>query len=68
MKVYELMEMLEEMNPDAEVEIVYQPHYPMAVQADKAVEVNGTVYIRQDPYCSNNYAPGAVYNEEEEEE
>lgn len=63
--VRDLIELLEAMDPDADVEIVYQPNWPMAAPADTIKEVDGTVYIRQDPYGNNGYAPDAVYGEEE---
>lgn len=66
MTVEQLMELLEEMEPEAEVKIAYQPNYPMEATIDTIKEVDGTVYIRQDPYAGNDYAPAQVYEETEE--
>lgn len=63
MRVKELMELLEEMDPDAEVKIAYQPNYPLEASIDTIVDVDGKVYIRQHPFGRNDYAPADVYGE-----
>lgn len=63
MTVAQLMEILEEMDPNAEVKIAYQPNYPMEAPVDTVREVDGTIYIRQAPNSANDYAPEDVYVE-----
>ena len=63
MKVEQLIEFLEEMDPDAEVRVAYQPNYPISAPVDTIREVDGVIYIRQAPGMPNNYAPEDVYVE-----
>ena len=62
MKVYELMELLEEFNPDMEVKIAYQPNWPMQVDIDAVKEADGKVYVCQ-LFNGNDYAPEGLYED-----
>ncbi|MBQ9167939.1 MAG: hypothetical protein IJX67_05980 [Oscillospiraceae bacterium] len=62
MKVYELMEYLEDFDPDMEVKIIYQPNYPMQTTLDDVKEADGKVYLCQ-LYSGNDYAPSGLLDE-----
>ena len=60
MRVYELIELLEELDPNMEIKIAYQPHWPMQAAIGDVKDAEGTVYICQvDP--ANDYAPQGLY-------
>ena len=60
--VQELIDMLEGCNPDAVVKLALQPRYPLIheIQEECAIEVDGVVYIGEDDWVGNNYAPEGV--------
>ena len=62
MKVKELMEYLEEFDPEMEVKIAYQPSWPMQVHIDDVKEADGKVYVCQ-LYNGNDYAPNGLYED-----
>ena len=62
MKVRELMEYLEEFDPDMEVKIAYQPNWPMQVEIDEVKEAEGKVYLCQ-MFNGNDYAPEGLYED-----
>lgn len=62
MRVRELIELLEELDPDMEVKIAYQPNYPLCAEADDVREADGKVYICQ-LNSRNDYAPPGLYDE-----
>lgn len=77
MTVRDLMEFLEEYDPDTAVKIAYQPHWPLATDATFVKEAIGTnrygdetraVYICESPYGGNEYAPGCLYNDDEDDD
>lgn len=65
MKVKELMELLEELDGDMEVNIAYQPRYPMTTSADHLKVRNGIAYICENSYGGNEYAPEALFDDNE---
>lgn len=56
MTVRDLIEELENMNPDAEIRIAYQPNYPLYFVPDTVVETEeqDSVYIAEPLYGSDN--------------
>jgi hypothetical protein len=78
MTVRELIEQLEDFDPELEVHLVYQPRYPMAARIDFAKEARNVfkrrnaspraVYICADASGANGYAPGSVYRDDEDED
>lgn len=62
MKVKELMELLEEYDPEMEVRIAYQPNWPMQVDIDAVKEAEGKVYVCQ-LFNGNDYAPEGLYED-----
>jgi hypothetical protein len=57
MKVHELIEQLEDMNPEALVFIAYQPNYPLCARAGNIVEAEerDRVYIGESAGGNNDY-------------
>jgi hypothetical protein len=78
MTVRELIEQLEDFDPELEVHLAYQPRYPLAARIEGAKEArnvferrNATpraVYIFADASSANGYAPGSVYDDDEDED
>lgn len=65
MKVKELLELLEELDGDMEVNIAYQPHYPMTASANHLKVCNGISYICENSYGGNEYAPNVLFDDNE---
>lgn len=65
MKVKELLEIMEELDEDMEVNIAYQPHYPMTASANHLKVHNGIAYICENSYGENEYAPNALFDDNE---
>lgn len=65
MTVEELMEILEELDGDTKVNLAYQPHYPMKVKANHVKVYDGEVYICQNSYGGNDYAPDHLFDDNE---
>lgn len=60
MRVHELLEILEELDPNMEIKIAYQPHWPMQATIGEVKDAEGTVYICQAD-AGNDYAPEGLY-------
>jgi len=63
MRVQDLIDELETLNPDAEIYIAYQPRYPLCAEADDTIGVSEDgekVYIAQSAYGGNDYLPGEI--------
>ena len=76
MTVRDLMEMLEEVDPDIEVRIAYQPHYPMSAGATFIKVATGNtrsgrtaqfLHICQNPAGGNEYAPEGIFDDDDYE-
>lgn len=65
MTVAELMEILEELDGDMEVNLAYQPNYPMMVKASHVKVCNGHAFICQSGCGGNEYAPGHLFDDDE---
>lgn len=76
MTVTELRRILEELEMEGrgedQVKLAYQPNYPMEVKLSHVYaefetdfeEISG-IYLCQSPYGGSNYAPRAVFEDEE---
>lgn len=63
MRVQDLIDELEGLNPDAEVCIAYQPGYPLCVDTDDIIAVSEDglkVYIPQTSDNGNDYLPSEI--------
>lgn len=68
MRACELLELLEELcdhDPDMEVNIAYQPHYPLAAPVSHLKVRGGKAYICENGYGGNCYAPGHLFDDNE---
>lgn len=65
MTVAELMEILEELDGGMEVNLAYQPHYPMMVKANHVKVCDGQAFICQSGYGGNDYAPDHLFDDDE---
>lgn len=68
MKVYELLELLQdlcEVNRDMEVNIAYQPRYPLCAKAASLKVAHGEAYICESAYGGNGYAPRRLFDDNE---
>lgn len=68
MRACELLELLEELcdhDPDMEVNIAYQPHYPLAAPVSHLKVRGGEAYICESGYGGNCYAPGHLFDDNE---
>lgn len=68
MKVCELLALLEELDeidPNMEVNIAYQPHYPLAAPVSHLKVRGGEAYICESGYGGNCYAPGHLFDDNE---
>lgn len=64
MTVSELIELLEQHNPDAEVRLATQPHWPLQFDAADVVTKDGeAVYVVQGDHPDNDgpYVPDGVF-------
>lgn len=69
MRVQDLIEMLEDMDPEAHVRLAFQPEWPLEHRIEKAIEVDGKVYISdggQIGYLPTKVAVKLEWSEEEE--
>ena len=63
MRVQDLIWELEQLDPNAEVKIAYQPSYPMCCDTDDTIAVSEdgkTIYIAQTAYGGNDYLPSEI--------
>ena len=68
MRACELLELLEELcdhDPDMEVNIAYQPHYPLAAPVSHLKVGGGEAYICESGYGGNCYDPGHLFDDNE---
>lgn len=68
MKAYELLELLQDLcetNPNMEVNIAYQPRYPLCAEAASLKVAHGKAYICESAYGGNGYAPHRLFDDDE---
>lgn len=77
MTVGELIEILEEYEPETNVKIAYQPNWPLSTDVSFVKKANGTdyyrreiesVYLCQSASGGGEYAPGSIYRDDDDEE
>lgn len=62
MTVQELIEQLEQLNPDAEVRFAHQPNYPLWCHiGGLAVTPDGEAFLVEDPNTSGGYASADLW-------
>lgn len=68
MKVCELLELLQDLrdvNPDMDINIAYQPRYPLCAQVASVKVAHGKAYICESAYGGNGYAPHRLFDDDE---
>ncbi len=61
MKIWELLEILEDMNEDTEIRLAMQPAWPFEYSIGNTVEFDGILYLAEDEQL--RYLPEEVSNE-----
>ena len=61
MKVWELLDILEDMDEDTEIRLAMQPAWPFEYSIGNAIEVNGILYLAENEQL--DHLPDEVRNE-----